>query len=178
MFVYDSNSDGGTEKGYIYKMAERKIEGILDGLENGVIRLHGYTTVEPIMADFITSPPRALTGKEFIDAINDFFNKINTLNTLEGIRHSLCDNVASITAKKYDMADGGECYLIWARGIIRNYHFLYHSDEYFTKNLLFFVNKVKDKNGIMRWRIVDRLAEKGLPSPYSAFKQACDNGDF
>ena len=93
MFVYDSNSDGGTEKGYIYKMAERKIEGILDGLENGVIRLHGYTTVEPIMADFITSPPRALTGKEFIDAINDFFNKINTLNTLEGIRLPLKNTI-------------------------------------------------------------------------------------
>ena len=168
-------------------MAKKIIGGILDGLENGlengVIRPQGYTTVEPIMADLITSPPRALTGraltgKEFINRINNFFNKIDTLEEYHSLMDMQDDHVADITTRKCDMADGGECYLIWARGIIRNYNFLYHSDEYFTKNLLFFVNKVKDENGIMRWRIVDKLEENGLPSPYSAFNQACNNGDF
>ena len=51
---------------------------------------YSLTDERPIMTNFTTSPPRALTGKEFIDAINDFFNKINTLNTLEGIRYYHC----------------------------------------------------------------------------------------
>ena len=157
------------------KMAEKIIDGILDYLGDGVIQPHGYVDVEPIMTNFITSPPRALTGKEFINAINDFFNQINTL---EETRYSLCNNVASIHTKEYTMSDGGKCYLIWVQGLLCGYDRTRDSNEYFTMNSLFFVNRVKDENGIMRWRIVDRLAEKGLPSPSSAFKQARDNGDF
>ena len=150
----------------------------LTGEEIHVRGAYSLTDERPIMTNFITSPPRALTGKEFIDAINDFFNKINTLNTLEGIRHSLCNNVASITTAVYRTCDDEKCYLIWAQGLLCGYDRARDSNEYFTMNSLFFVNRVKDENGIMRWRIVDRLAEKGLPSPYSAFKQLSDSGYY
>ena len=139
---------------------------------------YSLTDERPIMTNFTTSPPRALTGKEFIDAINDFFNKINTLNTLEGIRHPLCDNVASITTAVYRTRDDEKCYLIWAQGLLYGYDRTRDSNECFKMNSLFFVNRVKDENGIMRWRIVDKLEEKGLPSPYSAFKQLSNSGYY
>ena len=130
---------------------------------------YSLTDERPIMTNFTTSPPRALTGKEFIDAINDFFNKINTLNTLEGIR---------ITTAVYRTRDDEKCYLIWAQGLLYGYDRTRDSNECFKMNSLFFVNRVKDENGIMRWRIVDKLEEKGLPSPYSAFKQLSNSGYY
>ena len=118
---------------------------------------------------FTSRPLKLISKTEFINVINDFFNNPNTLRYV---------NTISIRTKEYTMSDGGKCYFIWVQGLLHEYNFFRECRECFTMDSLFFVNKVKDENGIMRWRIVDKLEEKGLPSPDLAFEQACDNGDF